>query len=223
MGVKRTSGITPSTVTPTPAADAPVEAQQTPQTRPEPQLPPAASSLRDRASPLKDQITAGLTQLAKAQGWEAQQNALDVLVGAMIRPTAAAPKAAAPDPLTEGSFVKMLAQTGVERTKAQSDGKQLARLALVALGVEALPGRPTERRAQLKRDLEEVHHALSDVVSSKDPTSAPRLEQLAADVTWVGQVLSRSKGADSASDRLTALAGMLKILVGYLPRAPAST
>lgn len=220
MAIKRTEG--PGPRIPMPAADAPAPIPTRGAGRAEPELPPSSSTLRGRVSPLRDQIAVGLGQLAKAEGWQAQKNAMDVLVGTMSRPELASRSTASPRPdaLSESSFVRLLVQSGAAGGRAHREGKQLARLALVALGTESLPGRPAERRAQLERDLSEIHSALSDVLSGQG--SGARLQRLASDVTWVAQVLGRSEGAAEAGDRLHALAAMLKILVRYVPHEPPS-
>jgi hypothetical protein len=229
LGIKNIPGQGPTP--PAPGAEpGPAEAQKTQKTpqptspasdpgRAAPPLPPADSSVRGKTSPLSGVITEGLTKLARAEGWEAQQNALDVLVGAMMkgRPSAReeGPRA---DAMSAMAFESLLTQhaPAEQRAAARKDARQLASLAVVALGTEGLRGqRKADQGAQLKTDLEEIHRALGDVIGSPDPGRTERLERVASDLEWVASVLGRSAGAKSAQPRVDAVAGMLKILLRY--------
>ncbi len=225
MGIKRTPAPGPRSV-PSAKGTAPLASRVVDpstaaglESRREPPLPPAHSSVQGKSSPLSGLIADGLTQLAKAEGWGAQQSALEVLVGAMRSGARAAPEPAPrADGASELAFEGLLGrQVGPERREeARQDARQLARLAVVVLGTAGLDGQKRgDRSAQIAADLAEVRSALAAVVASPDPAKTARLETLAKDLEWVASVLGRSKGTAAAQPRVDALVGLLKILVRY--------
>lgn len=183
------------------------------------ELPPAGTSLAGKASPLSGVIAEGLAQLAKAEGWSAQQSALDVLVGAMTRARPAeASTPRRPDAMSEMGFTRLLQAHAPpeKRAQAKEDGRKLAALALVALGESGLEGmRKTDQAAQLEVDLRAVRGALAEVLASGDERGRARLERLAEDLAWVGGALAGSKGANGARPRVDAVAAMIRILLDY--------
>lgn len=217
MATNRISGgssiPTPSSVQQAPGVEVPQVTQKGPPADLRSLDLPPGTTLAGKSSPLSGTIKEGLSQLAKAEGWTAQQNALGVLVGAMTSARDAAPPE--PDALTQMGFARLLKRHApVERrAQADQDGAQLARLALVALGEGGLEGqRKSERGGQVESDLRVVCSAVADVMRRGEPE---RLENLAQDLAWIGTVLSGSKGARAAQTQVEAVAGMLEIMLAY--------
>lgn len=224
---KGTPHISPSGVTPGEPATTAVVSTPASQvvSRPEPALPPAGSSLKGKTSPLSGLISDGLAKLAKAEGWEAQQNALNVLVGAMTGRGLGALESSAPkaDPMTERDFAKLFAAKvpPERRAEAKEDAKQIATLAVVAMGPHGLEGKkPSEQERQLRGDLTEIRSALAAVLAKPDAARNERLASLSEDLAWVGGVLGRSEATAKAQPRVDAVVGMLKIVLKYAD-APA--
>ncbi|MEL6188858.1 MAG: hypothetical protein AAFU79_29915 [Myxococcota bacterium] len=177
----------------------------------EPGLPPADISLRGHPSPLSAVIAEGLGQLARAEGWSAQRSALDVRMGTMAE---GASKPTADASLAESGFVRLLQRSG-DRKRAVEDGRQLARLALVAVGDQGLPAAKADRERQLEGDLKEVGSAIQALIRDDDPRLTTRVEGLAQNIAFTAEVMGRSRASRSAQPRLDAVVAMLKILVRH--------
>ncbi len=180
---------------------------------------PLSGSLVGTKSPLQGVIQEGLTQLAAAEGWEAQQNALDVLVGAMLKsPNANKAETTKADAMSAMGFGQVLSKyvPVTDRAKVKGDAQQLATLAVVALGTDGLAGtRKSDQEEQIKTDLKEIKGALSSVMELAPDQRAARLDNLSSDLSWVAGVLGRTDVRSEAPARIDALVGMLKILSKY--------
>jgi len=190
------------------------------------ELPERYPGLSAEPSALQNVIQAGLSSLAKAQGWEATDNALGVLVKAMVGAGAKrSGEVSIPASLTMDFQRLFKSQVppgdAAALMQLKKDAQQLVQLATVALGMEGLEGLPkAKQEAQLEADVRAIHGALSDVM--KLPP-AQRSELLGATTDLVqlkANVLDRSaKALDAAGidtrARLDALAGILQLVAGY--------
>lgn len=192
-------------------------------------LPEKSPGLSAEPSALQNVIQAGLTSLAKAQGWEATDNALGVLVKAMVGAGAAKKTGdAATIPASLAMDFQRLLKAHVEPGDAKAliqlkkDAQQLLQLSTVALGMEGLEGMPkAKQEAQLEADVRAIHGALSDVMKLPGDQRSKLLGATNELVQWKADVLDRSaKALDAAGvntrGRLDALAGILRIVGGYV-------
>lgn len=232
MGVKKTPGPGPKPMPLNPVPIAGIRRSKAGSVRrpgvdepaAEPPLPPPSSSIRGKSSPLSGVIAEGLAQLSRAEGWEAQTSALDVLASAMMRSGRRASSGdLQADPMSEMAFSSILARhaTLSDRSAVKEDARQLARLAVVALGADGLSDkRRPERTKQLESDLAEVRGALADVLARPEGERTAQLKRVVSDIEWVAGVLARSKRTREAQPRVDAVAGMLKILLRYAGQHP---
>ena len=170
---------------------------------------------------LQGVIEAGLTRLAAAEGFQAQDKALGVLVKAMAG--AAAP-AAHPEatPMLQSELRQAL-QAGpkqVPPAELRRDATQLLTLATAALGTEGLPSARSKAEAVLTEDIRVIKGALADVLKRADPATVKRLQDTQEGLSWAADVLSRGqpalkKAEATAGTRMDALAGVLRIVLKY--------
>lgn len=191
-------------------------------------LPEKMPGISGEPSQLQSVIQAGLSSLAKANNWEATDNALGVLVKAMVGAGAAKKTGdAVPVPASLSLDFQRLLKAHVEPgdaealVKLKGDAKQLVQLATVALGMEGLEGLPkAKQEAQLEADVKAIHGALSDVMKLPAEQRSQLLGTTNDLVQWKANVLDRSQKALDAAGidtrgRLDALAGILRIVSSY--------
>ncbi|MCB9645142.1 MAG: hypothetical protein H6730_00875 [Deltaproteobacteria bacterium] len=195
-------------------------------------LPERFPGLSAEPSLLHDVIQAGLSSLAKAESWQATDNALGVLVKAMVGASATAKADAGselPGTLTM-EFSRLLRDfvppgDAGALVQLKKDAQQLVSLAVVALGTEGLEGLSKNKQAaQLEVDVRAIHGALSDVLKLPAEQRSNLLGATDRLLTWKANVLDRSAKALEAAGvntptRLDALAGILQIVNRYVTAA----
>ncbi len=193
-----------------------------------PDLPDIQPGLFGAPSALQNVIQAGLDGLAKANNWQATDNALGVLVKAMVGANATSKNAdAGPMPATLPMEFQRLLKEFVPPGDAKAlvqlkkDAKQLVGLSMVALGTEGLEGLSrSNKEAQIEADVRAVHGALADVIKLPTDERAKLLNATDELLNWKANVLDRAGPALKAAGvnttaRIDALAGMLKIVNAY--------
>ncbi len=183
-------------------------------------LPEVHEGFSEKPSGLHGVIEAGLNRLAAAEGFQAQDNALGVMVRAMAGGSAGGPTVDVPmlqRELRQALPATAATASGAERRK---DAAQLLTLATAALGVEGLPQGRAKVEAQLTEDLMVIKEALADVLKGSDSAAVQRLQRTEAGLSWAADVLSRGRPAldkidNNATIRMDALAGVLRIVLKY--------
>ena len=185
-------------------------------------LPAIQEGFSAQTSGLQSVIEAGLSHLAAAEGFQAQDKALGVLVRAMAG-------AASPAKVSEGSAVALQSELRqalasapgeVSASELRRDATQLLTLATAALGTEGLPRSRTKAEAVLAEDIRVIKDALTDVLKRADAQTVKRLHDTQAGLSWAADVLSRGQPALEkanvpAGTRMEALAGVLRIVLKY--------
>lgn len=185
-------------------------------------LPEFQEGFSSQQTGLQGVIEAGLTRLAAAEGFQAQDKALGVLVKAMA---GAAGPSRTPDTYSGllQSDLRQVLEAGPKRVapaELRRDATQLLTLATAALGSEGLPAGRTKAEAVLAEDLRVIKGALADVLKRADPATIKRLQETQAGLSWAADVLSRGQSAlekaeATAGTRMDALAGVLRIVLKY--------
>lgn len=197
-----------------------------------PDLPDVQPGLFGAPSALQNVIQAGLDGLAKANNWQATDNALGVLVKAMVGAKATGKSAdAGPIPATlPMEFQRLLKEfvppgDATALLQLKKDAKQLVGLSVVALGTEGLEGLSrSNKEAQIEADVRAVHGAIADVLKLPTEQRAKLLNATDDLLNWKANVLDRAgpalkaAGVDTTA-RIDALAGMLKIVNTYASQA----
>ncbi|MEL7369944.1 MAG: hypothetical protein AAFN74_13580 [Myxococcota bacterium] len=186
-------------------------------------FPEVQHGISTQKTGLQSVIEVGLTRLASAEGFEAQDNALGVLVKAMAN--AAAPDGA-PEPRGADVVLKSelrqalsVAPSQASPVELRRDATQLLALATAALGTEGLPvGRKAE--AIITEDIRVIKDALADVLKGADARTVERLQQTEEGLSWAADVMHRGQSALEKADinaatRMDALAGVLRIVLKY--------
>ncbi len=188
-------------------------------------LPERLPGLSSAPSQLQSVIQAGLNSLAQANNWEATDNALGVLVKAMVG--AGKGGDSAPVPATLPMEFQRLLKTFVPPGDAtaliqlKKDAQQLVKLSVVALGTEGFEGlSKSKQEAQLEADVRAIHGAISDVLKLPADARADMLGATEGLLTWKANVLDRAAPALNAAGvntpaRIDALAAMMKIVGSY--------
>lgn len=195
-------------------------------------LPERSPGIAAEPSVLQDVIQAGLTSLAKAESWQATDNALGVLVKAMVGASASskADGGAALVGTLSMEFSRLLRDfvppgDAGALVQLKKDAQSLVSLAVVALGTEGLEGLSrAKQEAQLETDVRAIHGALADVLKLPAEQRSKLLGATDQLLTWKANVLDRSAKALEAAGvntptRLDALAGILKIVNRYVSAA----
>ena len=195
-----------------------------PRAQVEQDLPERIPGLAAKPSVLQDVIQAGLSNLAQAEGWQATDNALGVLVKAMVGASAAS-NTPAPSGQLPMEFSQMLRgfvppgdASALKQLKA--DAQQLVKLAVVALATKDLEGSKAKQEAQLEVDVGVIKDALKDVLQLPAEERGQVLSATDRYLSWKANVLDRgSKALQSANvdapARLDALVGLLRIVAKY--------
>ncbi len=185
-------------------------------------LPEIQEGFSSQQSGLQGVIEAGLTRLAAAEGFQAQDKALGVLVKAMAGAAAPAQPLETYAGLLQGELRQVLesAPAKVSAVDLRRDATQLLTLATTALGTEGLPAKKLPAEAVLAEDLRVIKEALADVLKRADAATVQRLRDTQAGLSWAADVLSRGQPAlektdATAATRMDALAGVLSVVLKY--------
>ena len=196
------------------------------------ELPERYPGLSGEPSVLHDVIQAGLSSLAKAESWQATDNALGVLVKAMVGASASSkpePGASLPGTLSM-EFSRLLRDfippgDAAALGQLKKDAQTLVSLAVVALGTEGLEGLPrAKQEAQLETDVRTIHGALGDVLKLPAEQRSQLLGATDRVLSWKANIMDRSAKALEAAGvntptRLDALSGILQIVNRYVSAA----
>lgn len=191
-------------------------------------LPERLPGLSGQPSVLQDVIQAGLNSLAHAEGWEATDNALGVLVKAMVGASAPS-NAPAPTGQLPMEFSRMLrafvppGDAGALK-QLKTDAQQLVKLSVVALGTEGLEGSKAKQEAQLEADVGVIKDALSSVLQLPTDERSQVLSATDRFLSWKANVLDRGAKALQTANvdapaRIDALVGILRIVAQYANQA----
>ena len=187
-------------------------------------LPEIQEGFSTQKSGLQGVIEAGLTRLAAAEGFQAQDKALGVLVRAMAGAAGTAEPPEAFAGVLTGELRQALASAPEASTIApvelRRDATQLLTLATAALGTEDLPASKSKAEAVLVEDIRLIKDALADVLKRADRATVERLQETQSGLSWAADVLSRGQSAlqkaeSTAATRMDALAGVLRIVLKY--------
>lgn len=191
----------------------------------DPDLPEKLPGLSSAPSALQSVIQAGLNSLAQANNWEATDNALGVLVKAMVGAGKGGEGAPVPAtlPMEFQRLLKAFVPPGDATALIQlkKDAQQLVKLAVVALGTEGFEGlSKAKQEAQLEADVRAIHGAIADVLQLPAETRSRMLNATEGLLTWKANVLDRATPALNAAGvntpaRIDALAAIMKIVGSY--------
>ena len=185
-------------------------------------LPEVQEGFSAQKSGLQGVIEAGLSRLAAAEGFQAQDKALGVLVKAMAGAAGPSRAPEADSPMLQGELRQVLqaAATTASPAELRKDATELLALATTALGTEGLPSSASKAQAVLAEDIQVIKGALADVLKRSDAETVNRLQQTQEGLIWAAGVLSRGNSALQKADinagtRMDALAGVLRIVLKY--------